>query len=287
MGAALRRRRGRAPSLDAARVSSPIRLVLSDVDGTLVNHDKELTSQTIGAVKNLNESGILFAVTSGRPPRGLTMLIEPLTLTTPLAGFNGGLMVEPDLSIMQELNIRDDVVGPLIEMLTDHDLSVWVYQGVEWFVLDLDGPHVAHESDVCQFGPKEITSFEEVRGDIVKVVGVSDDTDAVTKANEAVNAKFGDDVSATCSQTYYLDVTHQDANKGSVVEFLANHYDLEPSQIATIGDMANDVLMFEKAGLSIAMGNASDDVKSRASHATDSNDEEGFSTAMEKYILNG
>jgi Cof subfamily protein (haloacid dehalogenase superfamily) len=286
MGAAVRRGRGRAPSVDVARVSSPIRLVLSDVDGTLVTHEKELTAETIAAVKELNDQGILFAVTSGRPPRGMTMLIAPLNLTTPLAGFNGGLTVEPDLSIIQELTIRDDVVGPLIEMLTENGLSVWVYQGVEWFVLDLDGPHVAHESDVCQFGPKEIKSFDGVRGDIVKVVGVSDDAAAVTKANEAVNARFAADVSATCSQTYYLDVTHQDANKGSVVEFLAKHYDLDPSQIATIGDMANDVLMFEKAGLSIAMGNATDDVKARATYATEGNDDEGFARAIEKYVLN-
>jgi Cof subfamily protein (haloacid dehalogenase superfamily) len=215
----------------------------------------------------------------------MAMLIDPLAITTPIAGFNGGLMVRPDFTIIQELVIRDDVVGPLIEMLADHDLSVWVYQGVEWFVLDLDGPHVAHESDVCQFSPKELKSFDGVHGNIVKVVGVSDDADAVVRATTAVNAAFGADVSATSSQTYYLDVTHQDANKGKVVEFLASAYDLEPSQIATIGDMANDVLMFDKAGLSIAMGNATPEVKGHATVTTASNDENGFALAMEQHIL--
>ncbi len=266
-------------------MSTPIRLVLSDVDGTLVTGQKVLTDEAVRAVERLNAEGILFAVTSGRPPRGLKMLIDPLHLATPLAGFNGGLMVKPDMSIMQELVIRDDVVGPLIEMLTSHGLSVWVYQGVEWYVLDLDGPHVAHESDVCQFGPKELKTFEGIRGDVVKVVGVSDDPALIAMATIAVNETFAADVSATSSQTYYLDVTHQDANKGRVVEFLAATYDLEPAAIATIGDMSNDILMFEKAGLSIAMGNASDEVKSRATLTTSSNNDNGFANALEHFIL--
>ncbi len=266
-------------------MSTPIRLVLSDVDGTLVSGSKELTKEAVRAVQRLGDEGILFAVTSGRPPRGLTMLIEPLTLTTPLAGFNGGLMVKPDMSIMQELIIRDDVVAPLIELLLAGGLSVWVYQGVEWYVLDLDGPHVAHESDVCQFVPNELKDFDGIRGDVVKVVGVSDDPDLIAKATIAVNQAFTADVSATSSQTYYLDVTHQDANKGKVVEFLAATYDLEPATIATIGDMSNDVLMFEKAGVSIAMGNASADVKSQATFTTTSNDENGFARAIERFIL--
>ena len=119
----------------------------------------------------------------------------------------------------------------------------------------------------------------------MKVVGVSDDPDLIAKATIAVNQAFTADVSATSSQTYYLDVTHQDANKGKVVEFLAATYDLEPATIATIGDMSNDVLMFEKAGVSIAMGNASADVKSQATFTTTSNDENGFARAIERFIL--
>jgi Cof subfamily protein (haloacid dehalogenase superfamily) len=262
-----------------------IRLVLSDVDGTLVTADKELTNDSIRAVQRLKEQGLLFAVTSGRPPKGLRMLIDPLALTTPLAGFNGGLIVDRDLQILQELTIRDEDVDPIIDVLEEHELSVWVYQGTDWYVLDLDGPHVAHESVVCQFGPTQLDSFEGVRGDIIKVVGVHDDPAVIATATAALNKRFGDDVSATSSQTYYIDVTHQDANKGSVVDYLARTLSLETNQIATVGDMANDVLMFERSGLSIAMGNASEDVKGKASYVTTSNDDEGFAHAMDQFIL--
>ncbi len=267
-------------------MSSPtIRLVLSDVDGTLVTPEKLLTKKTIAAVERLKAEGVLFAITSGRPPRGLTMLIEPLDLTTPLAAFNGGLIVNRELTTLKELTVRDEIVGPIIEVLSTHALSVWVYQSTDWFVLDLDGLHVAHESDVCQFGPSALSNFDKVRGDIIKVVGVSDDPAVVAAATASLNEQFADDVSATSSQTYYIDVTHRDANKGSVVDYLARTLSLESSEIATIGDMSNDVLMFARSGMSIAMGNASDEVKGSATHVTMSNEDEGFSHAIEKYII--
>ena len=273
--------------MDTARVSGhDIRLLLSDVDGTLVTAKKELTPEAVRAVQRLGEAGILFAVTSGRPPRGLRMLIEPLQLTTPISGFNGGLIVNEDLVTMQELVILDGVVGPIIEVLRDHGLSVWVYQGTDWFVLDLDGPHVAHEATVCQFMPTQLDDFDGVRGDIVKIVGVSDDPETIEKATKALNDEFSSNVSATSSQTYYIDVTHQDANKGSVVDFLATTFSFNSAHIATIGDMSNDVLMFERSGLSVAVGNASDEVKAKATYTTTSNDDNGFANAVERFILN-
>ncbi|HVA70002.1 MAG TPA: Cof-type HAD-IIB family hydrolase [Acidimicrobiales bacterium] len=267
-------------------MSAPaIRLVLSDVDGTLVTPEKVLTKKTIAAVERLGSEGILFAVTSGRPPRGLTMLIEPLDLTTPLAAFNGGLVVNRELVTLKELTVRDESVGPIIEILSSEGLSVWVYQGTDWFVLDLNGPHVAHEADVCQFGPSALSKFDLVRGDIIKVVGVSDDPAVIASATTILNEQFAQDVSATSSQTYYLDVTHRDANKGSVVDYLAHTLSMDASEIATIGDMSNDILMFARSGMSIAMGNASDEVKGSATYVTSSNEDEGFSHAIEDFLL--
>jgi len=262
-----------------------IRLVLSDVDGTLVDREKGLTEDAIHAVQRLKENDVLFAVTSGRPPRGLTMLIEPLDLTTPLAAFNGGLIVDRELKTLQELIINDDIVGPIIEVLEEHGLSVWVYQGTEWFVLDLKGPHVEHEALVCEFGPSQLENFDAVRGDIVKIVGVSDDPAVVASATQTLRERFGDGASATSSQTYYVDVTHRDANKGSVVKYLAEVLSIDTREIAVIGDMQNDLLMFEVAGVSIAMGNASDDVKQRATYVSTGNDDEGFANAIENFIL--
>ena len=78
-----------------------IRLFLADVDGALVTKDKVLTAAAKAAVRELHDAGIAFAITSGRPPRGMSMLIEPLTLRTAIAGFNGGVLVNPDLSVIE------------------------------------------------------------------------------------------------------------------------------------------------------------------------------------------
>src|ERR1700716_4141662 len=78
-----------------------IRLLLAGVGGTLVTQEKVLTEQTVAAAQELREAGIMLALTSGRPPRGMSMLIAPLKLEGPIAGFNGGVLVNPDLSVIE------------------------------------------------------------------------------------------------------------------------------------------------------------------------------------------
>jgi Cof subfamily protein (haloacid dehalogenase superfamily) len=260
-------------------------LVLADVDGTLVTQDKVLTGRAIAAVGKLRQAGILFAVTSGRPPRGMSMLIEPLGLTTPIAGFNGGVFARPDMSVIEQKVLPGNLAPPVIELLEGHGLDVWVYRGADWFVRDPHGPHVAREAWTVQFGPTPVADFAAVSEGVAKVVGVSDDHDAVQRAVDAARERFGDHVSAARSQPYYADITHPDANKGYVVRYLARRYEIGLEQIATIGDQPNDVLMFAHAGLSIAMGNASPDVQRAARRVTASNEDEGFAQAVQRFIL--
>jgi Cof subfamily protein (haloacid dehalogenase superfamily) len=262
-----------------------IRLVLSDVDGTLVRPDKTLSERSIEAVRRLHEKGIRFAITSGRPPRGMEMLIQPLSLVSPISAFNGGLVVEPEMEVLEQRTIPAELVEPTIALLGSYELDVWLYRGADWLLRDPDGPHVAREAHTVQFPPTVVESFDEVDGDIAKIVGVSDDHDAVDRASVAAHDAFGDRVSASRSQPYYLDVTHPDANKGVVATFLSRWYDIPPEEIATIGDMPNDVLMFAHSGLSIAMGNADREVQRAARRVTTSNDEDGFANAVERFIL--
>jgi len=262
-----------------------IRLFLADVDGTLVTQDKVLTDRAIAAVAKLKQAGILFAITSGRPPRGMSMLIEPLGLTTPIAGFNGGVFVRPDMSVIEQRVIPDDVTPSVIDVLGTHGMDVWVYRGSDWFIRDPRAPHVAREAWTVKFEPTVVDSFASVSDAVAKVVGVSDDYDAVQKAVDAVRDRFGDHVSAARSQPYYADVTNPDANKGGVARYLSQVYDIPAEEIATIGDQPNDVLMFARSGLSIAMGNASPEVQKAARRVTTSNQDEGFANAVERFIL--
>jgi len=265
--------------------SEQIELVLADVDGTLVTPQKQLTDSTIAAVRALNDAGVKFAVTSGRPPRGMQMLVQPLSLSLPLAAFNGGLFARPDMTVIEERSIDPAIVAPIVALIADHGLDAWLYRGADWLLRDPDAAHVEKEANTVRFAPTVVENFDAIAEGVAKIVGVSDDLARVAEAEADARAKFGDHVSAARSQPYYLDVTHPDANKGAVVRYLSREYDIPASSIATLGDMPNDVLMFAHSGLSIAMGNASSDVQRAARRVTASNDDEGFAKAIERFVL--
>src|SRR5215831_8273479 len=125
---------------------SPIKLLISDVDGTLVTKDKVLTSRTREAVGRLRAAGIQFTITSSRPPRGMAMLAEALKLKGPFAAFNGGVFIEPDLTtVLEQLTIPLGVATQVVDYLLREELDVWVYSGGNWYLRRLDAPHVAHE----------------------------------------------------------------------------------------------------------------------------------------------
>lgn len=262
-----------------------ISLVLSDVDGTLVTEGKVLTKRARAVVHRLREAGIRFAVTSGRPPLGMAMLLDDLELDTPIAGFNGGLFVKPDLTILEQKTLPDDVAAQSIELIRGHGLDAWVYRGNDWLVTKADAPHVSREAWTVKFEPTIVADVGEKLDQVAKIVGVGDDFDKVQRCEADANALFGQHATANRSQPYYLDVTNKDANKGAVVQFLSRHLGVPAAEIATIGDGPNDVLMFKRSGFSIAMGNASDQVKGQATVTTDSYNDEGFAKAIERFIL--
>ena len=261
----------------------PISLVLADVDGTLVTREKILTERAIRAVHLLKQRGIRFAITSGRPPRG--MVIGPLAIAEPVAGFNGGMFVRPDLSIIEARTLPREVAGKTVSLLREHEVDVWVYSGEDWLVPNKEGPHVAREEWTVKFPPRIVTDFGAALDTAVKIVGVSDDPDRMARCEKDVQAALGDTASAARSQPYYLDVTHPQANKGGVVESLCRMLGVAADRIATLGDQPNDVLMFRKSGMSIAMGQASDEVRRAATHVSASSEDEGFAKAIERFVL--
>lgn len=265
--------------------ASPIRLVIADVDGTLVTHDKVLTARAISSVARLREAHVLFAITSGRPPKGMKMLVDALDLSEPISAFNGGVVINPDYSVIASHLLSSDVAAEVIRLIGEHGLDVWLYSDTDWYVRDSNAPHVAREQWTVKFSPTVVSDLEAHLDHVVKIVGVSDNLPAVARCEKEMQVWGGARMSAERSQPYYLDVTHPDANKGEVVLMLSQLLAIPPEQIATIGDMPNDVLMFQKSGVSISMGNASEEVQKAATYVSTSNDEEGFANAMEQFVL--
>ena len=267
------------------QANQTIAAVLADVDGTLVTKSKQLTPRAIQAVKTLEERGVLFAITSGRPPLGMRMLVEPLGMKGPMAAFNGGIIVLPDMTIVDERPMPEEVSRAVIETIQAYGIYVWFYCSSAWYLTDPHAPHAEKEAANVQFQPTVVPTYDGLLDRVVKIVGASDNHPLVEECEAAVQKKFGAQVSAARSQPHYLDVTNPTAHKGVVAERLSHYYKIPLENIATIGDQLNDVLMFQRSGLSIAMGNSSDEVKRQASVVTTSHEEEGFANAIDNYIL--
>jgi len=215
----------------------------------------------------------------------MAMLIEPLALSEPLAGFNGGVFVRPALSVIERHLLDPEAARRTASLLEQQGLDIWVYTERDWLVRNEAAPHVAREAWTVKFPPTVTKDLGPALAHAVKIVGVGDDHDLVARAERELQQQLGEGASAARSQPYYLDVTHPAANKGTVVRTLSRLLSIPAEEIATIGDMPNDVLMFRESGLSIAMGNASDEVKAKANVVTDDNGSDGFAKAMERFVL--
>lgn len=266
---------------------SHISLVISDVDGSLVTHDKRLTEAAIEAVKVLHKKNIGFTITSSRPAFGMRMLIEPLGLSLPFGAFNGSLIVDPTLKVLQKAVIPASAARNSIDALKESGIDVWLFTANRWLIMHDDGRYVPHERATILTDAVVVSSFDDFVNDACKIVGVSADPEKLARCETDMQAALAGQASAIRSQSYYLDITPAEQDKGTFVETMAKRLDISPRNIATIGDMQNDLAMFGKSGLSFAMGNATEDVKAQATYVTDTNDNDGFAKAIERIIALG
>ncbi len=267
--------------------STMISAVVSDVDGTLVTDDKVLTARTRAAVAGLQTCGIAFAIISSRPPRGLCMLIDSLRITTPIAGFNGGLVTTPALSPLTQHLMTPVAARQAVEMIEAHGAEAWLFHGEDWLARNPAGPYVGLEEKTILYPPIIVPDFGRALDAASKIVAVSDDFDLLTRLEPIARAALAGRATVARSQPYYLDFTHPLANKGVALSELAKLLDVSPAEIAVIGDGGNDVAMFERGGLSIAMGNAAPQVQRAADFVTRPNSQDGFAEAIERYVLGG
>ena len=262
-----------------------VRLVVSDVDGTLVDKDKKLTDGTIAAVKRLRDAGVAFTVISARPMSGIQPLLEPLGLDEDVGAFNGGIVFRRDGTIVSRHTIDAGVARGVIELAAGEEVDIWVFADDQWFATDGNGPHTGSERVSSNQEPVIRADFDDLLVRADKITFVSDDEDRLRAFYEKVHDKYGEQATVAQSQTYYLDVTARQANKGNGVIALAKSNGVDLADTAVIGDQRNDLPMLTRAGLAIAMGNAPDDVKKAARKVTRANDEDGVAHAIDTIIL--
>jgi Cof subfamily protein (haloacid dehalogenase superfamily) len=263
-----------------------IALVVSDVDGTLLTKDKILTEGATRAVRRLEQSGVGFTITSSRPAIGMRFLIEPLGITLPIGAFNGSSILDAQLNPIEQHLIPAAAAERSIAILDEFGVDVWLFTNEQWLVRSGDGAYVPFEKRTIRTDPTIVPDFAPYLSSACKIVGACADAELLQRCETAMQKALGGEATAVRSQSYYLDVTPPGCDKGTFVQAMAKRLGISTDAIATIGDMHNDLAMFRTCGLSIAMGNATDEVKKRASHVTSSNADEGFAGAIEIVLKN-
>src|ERR1700736_360224 len=263
-----------------------IALVVSDVDGTLLTKDKILTDAAKDAVRRLHEAGIGFTITSSRPVIGMRFLIEPLAITLPVGAFNGSCIVDPQLKPIELHLIPASAAQRSLDVLDEFGVDIWLFTNDLWLTRRPDGEYVPHEKRAIRADPTIVDDFAPYLSTACKIVGSSSDAALLQRCEAAMQKALGAQATAVRSQSYYLDVTPPGHDKGTFVEAMAKRLAISTDAVATIGDMQNDLAMFKKSGMSVAMGNATDEVKKRATHVTTTNENEGFAGAIEMILKN-
>jgi Cof subfamily protein (haloacid dehalogenase superfamily) len=263
-----------------------ISLVVSDVDGTLLTKDKILTEDAQRAVRRLEASGIGFTAVSSRPTIGMRFLIEPLGITLPVGSFNGSSIVDARLNPIEQHLIPAAAAKRSLEILNEFGVDIWLFTRDQWLAGRADAEYNAFEKRTIRTDPVIVEDFTPYLSAACKIVGSSADFAHLQRCEAAIQQALGAQATVARSQNYYLDITPPGYDKGTFVQAMATRLGLLTDSIATIGDMHNDLAMFRKSGMSIAMGNATDDIKKQATHVTTSNAEEGFAGAIDIVMKN-
>jgi Cof subfamily protein (haloacid dehalogenase superfamily) len=264
-------------------MADSIELVVSDIDGTLITSNHELTEATKTTAARLQDAGIALSLCSSRPPRSIRPLAEALRLRSPFAAFNGALLTRADGEVVQRSIIPAAVIAKVKSIADEFGLAVWLYDENDWWAPWRD-PFVDREEHTSGFSPLIEGYADRTTRECNKLTVVGK-PEFVAEAQKRVWNELASEVSASCSKPRFLDITSHGFHKGSVIVRLAGILSIPTSKVAVIGDGPNDVEMFRQAGLSIALGQAVDEVLHAATFITASNDNDGWSKGLEHYVL--
>ncbi|WP_287811865.1 Cof-type HAD-IIB family hydrolase [Pseudomonas sp.] len=262
-----------------------IRLVLSDMDGTLLLPDHSIGPRVLDAVGQLREAGVAFSLASARPPRAMLDIVRTLGIDVPFAAFNGGTLARPDGSVLERHSVDRRAVDTSLALFARHPVAIWLFADDQWLLTSPDAQFLQKEIDALGYGYVQVEDFTPYLDRVDKIVATCGDFELLARLEHELGGLIEGQALAARSQSYYLDVTALLANKGDALASLAGHLDIPLDQTAVLGDGGNDVAMFKRAGLSVAMGQADDAVKAHADHVTASNREQGVADAIRDLIL--
>ncbi|TPW36562.1 Cof-type HAD-IIB family hydrolase [Oecophyllibacter saccharovorans] len=270
---------------ETSPAQAPIRLVVTDVDGTLLDPDRQLTPQTIAAAHKLQQAGVGLALCSARAPGALLRIMEALQITGPCAAFNGGALFQADGVVDKNLFLQPEVTRLLINALESEPVETWLQNDTQWLVRDAQTPLVRQEAESSGLVPTQVANLADHVEGINRVVAMGVEAPVVASLDGWLVGQFGGFAAIARSMPCRINITAPDANKGNALADLARLYGVPLSEVAALGDAPNDIGMLREAGLGIAMGQSPESVKAYAQAVTGSNAQNGWAEAVEKFIM--
>ena len=265
------------------------KLIALDMDGTLLRGDGTISERTKSAIQQARQKGVKVVLASGRPIEGLERYLTELGLTTDddyALSYNGALI--------KNVGTRENICSQLISGKDLHDVYAVSQQiGVNTHAFSTEfglispklSHYTAHERDINGI-PLTLIDFNELSEDhpIVKVMLV-DEPEILSPGVEQIPTDYYDRFTVVRSAPFFLEILNKNSNKGNGVAMLADYLGITSAEVICVGDAGNDIHMLEYAGLSVAMGNAFDDIKAIADYVTHSNEDDGVAHVIEKFIL--
>lgn len=265
------------------------KLIALDMDGTLLKDDKSISKENYTAIQNAKKKGVKVVLATGRPIMGIKRYLEELKLisdTDYAVVFNGALVQSTKSKNILAKNFLsvDD-----IKIL--YDLSKKLHVNIH--SLTLDGCITPKTSKYtlleCKNNnmPLKEVDFNNVPKDttIVKIMFI-DEPEILDKAIENIPKEFYDKYTIVKSSAYFLEFINKKVTKGEGVKLLADKLNIDMKDVICMGDHNNDVEMVDYAGLGVAMGNGTSDIKDVANFVTKTNEENGVAYAINKFVLN-
>ncbi|HFV3707717.1 TPA: sugar-phosphatase [Streptococcus pneumoniae] len=256
-----------------------IKLIAVDIDGTLVNSQKEITPEVFSAIQDAKEAGVKVVIATGRPIAGVAKLLDDLQLRDQgdyVVTFNGALVSE-------SLTYEDYLDMEFLSRKLGVHMHAITKDGIYTANRNI-GKYTVHESTLVNM-PIFYRTPEEMAGkEIVKCMFI-DEPEILDAAIEKIPAEFYERYSINKSAPFYLELLKKNVDKGSAITHLAEKLGLTKDETMAIGDEENDRAMLEVVGNPVVMENGNPEIKKIAKYITKTNDESGVAHAIRTWVL--
>lgn len=259
-----------------------IKLIATDIDGTILKYNFEFNIEVKDCIKKLTRNGVKVVLVTGRMHAATSYVAEELGLETPIVSYQGGL-IKHENEILYEKNLDPNRAREIINWAQKNDVHLNVYMNDQLYV-EKDDKIIRRYTGERSAG-FIVKSFSELKLErINKMLAIDfEDELKVTRWKEYLEAEY-DDINVVKSMPYFCEICHLQAKKSDAVNFLKSYYGLEKEEILTIGDQNNDIELLKAGGIKVAMGNATEELKAVADYVTDTVVNNGFVKAVERFV---